>query len=384
MQGKRRAHEGIAIRHRRPCATHRDGGCDCRPAYEASVWSRRDRKPLRRSFPTLAAARAWRSDAQTQLRRGTLRAPTPTTVVEAAEAWTRRAREGVIRARGGQPYKPSTLRGYEEALRLRIVPELGTSRLSALTRNDCQDFVDRLSAQGLDPSTVRNSLLPLRVIYRRAITRGEVAVDPTRGVELPAVRGRRERVASPVEASSLIAAVASNDRALWSTACFAGLRRGELLALEWGDVDLAEGRLRVRRSLDLQAGVIAPKSRAGSRVVPLPTGLRKHLAEHWLRAGRSEDGLVFATATGRHFDPSTVARRAVTAWRAAGLQPITLHECRHTYASLMIAAGVNAKALSTYMGHASITVTLDRYGHLLPGNEREAAGRLDQYLDAAQ
>jgi integrase len=75
------------------------------------------------------------------------------------------------------------------------------------------------------------------------------------------------------------------------------------------------------------------------------------------------------------------ACRARAVWIAADLQPITLHECRHTYASLMIAAGVNAKALSTYLGHASITVTLDRYGHLLPGNEREAAGRLDRYLD---
>ena len=73
-------------------------------------------------------------------------------------------------------------------------------------------------------------------------------------------------------------------------------------------------------------------------------------------------------------------RRAHEAWRERGLCPIGLHECRHTYASLMIAAGVNAKALSTYMGHSSITVTLDRYGHLMPGNEREAGAMLDAYL----
>ncbi|MBA2579299.1 MAG: tyrosine-type recombinase/integrase, partial [Thermoleophilaceae bacterium] len=69
------------------------------------------------------------------------------------------------------------------------------------------------------------------------------------------------------------------------------------------------------------------------------------------------------------------------AW--AGLGSITLHECRHTFASLMIAAGVNAKALSTYMGHANIAITLDRYGHLMPGNEEEAAGLLDAYLERA-
>jgi len=78
-----------------------------------------------------------------------------------------------------------------------------------------------------------------------------------------------------------------------------------------------------------------------------------------------------------------VRRRALAAWIRAGLEPIGLHEARHTFASLMIAAGVNAKALSTYMGHANIAITLDRYGHLMPGNEEQAAGLLDAYLSTA-
>ena len=76
-------------------------------------------------------------------------------------------------------------------------------------------------------------------------------------------------------------------------------------------------------------------------------------------------------------------RRARKSWKEAKLSPIGLHECRHTYAAFMIAAGVNPKALSTYMGHSSITVTLDRYGHLMPGSEREAAGMLATYLERA-
>lgn len=80
------------------------------------------------------------------------------------------------------------------------------------------------------------------------------------------------------------------------------------------------------------------------------------------------------------FTPSNVRKRANAAWARAGFEPIGLHECRHTFASLMIAADVNAKALSTYMGHSSVTITLDRYGHLMPGNESEAANRLDAYL----
>src|SRR5262249_22972169 len=92
------------------------------------------------------------------------------------------------------------------------------------------------------------------------------------------------------------------------------------------------------------------------------------------------DGLVFGVSTVSPFSPSTLAWRADRAWRKAKLERITLHECRHTYASLMIDAGVNPKALSTYMGHANIGITLHRYGHLMPGNENEAAGLLDAYL----
>lgn len=93
------------------------------------------------------------------------------------------------------------------------------------------------------------------------------------------------------------------------------------------------------------------------------------------------------------FDDSSLAARAATAWRKMNaerlerslepLEPITLHEARHTYASLMIAAGVNAKALCTYMGHSSVTITYDRYGHLMPGNEDEAAALLGAYLGRA-
>jgi integrase len=93
-------------------------------------------------------------------------------------------------------------------------------------------------------------------------------------------------------------------------------------------------------------------------------------------------GFVFGREDGRTFAPSSVVLRAETAWAAAGLTPIGLHECRHTFASFMIAAGVNAKALSTYMGHASVTITFDRYGHLMPGNDAEAARLLDRYLEA--
>jgi integrase len=135
------------------------------------------------------------------------------------------------------------------------------------------------------------------------------------------------------------------------------------------------------RHPDPREGLIEPKSRAGKRAVPIPRVLSAELARHRLATGSS--GLTFGRAPDTPFQPTTINNRAARAWEAAGPQPITLHEARHTYASMMIAAGVNAKALSTYMGHAGVAITYDRYGHLMPGNEAEAAVLLDTYLSAA-
>jgi integrase len=181
------------------------------------------------------------------------------------------------------------------------------------------------------------------------------------------------------ECVALLAALPESDRPLWATAMYAGLRRGELMALRIEDVDLATGRIHVRRSWDVIEGEIAPKSAKGDRSVPVPAVLRDYLDEHLMSLEWSE-GLVFGVSAVTPFWPSPTRERADRAWERADLNPITLHECRHTFASLMIAAGVNAKALSTYMGHANISITLDRYGHLMPGNEEEAAALLDAFL----
>jgi integrase len=245
-----------------------------------------------------------------------------------------------------------------------------------------QDLADRLLRRGEEASTIRNTLMPLRAIFRRAVARGDVAVNPTTGLELPAVRGRRDRIVSPERAAKLLDALPEGDRAMWATALYGGLRRGELQALRWDDVDLAKGVIRVERAWDVREGQIESKSRAGRRTVPIAVVLRRdYLVEHKQRTGGR--GHVFARANGKPFDAVTIGERSKNAWRRVELEPITLHEARHTFASLMIAAGVNAKALATYMGHASVTITYDRYGHLMPGNETEAAALLDAYLARA-
>jgi integrase len=164
---------------------------------------------------------------------------------------------------------------------------------------------------------------------------------------------------------------------------YAGLRRGELQALRTEDVDLANGVIRVEFGREYRDGEIPLKSKAGRRKVPISAVLRDFLAVRFADCGYSGTDRLFGVRSGASpFDAASLTRRADRAWKAAGMERITLHECRHTFASLMIAAGVNAKALQSFMGHANISITLDRYGHLMPGSEAEAAGLLDAYLSA--
>ena len=130
--------------------------------------------PPPRTFPTLSAARAWRSEAQVAVRRGALRLGSQVTLRQAADAWLRGAKAGTIRSRSGHPYKPSVLRTYEAHLKNRLLPELGGRRLSQISRRELQDYSERLLQEGLSASSVRNILMPLRAIYRRAIYRSEV------------------------------------------------------------------------------------------------------------------------------------------------------------------------------------------------------------------
>jgi integrase len=388
---------GVRQRHSRNC--NRKARCDC--PWQASVYSKRDGKKIRQMFPSRAAATAWREDKLRALKRGELRAPVATTVRQAGEGLLAGARDGSIPTVSGDRYKPATIRGYKVSLDKRILPAMGDLRLTEVHRRDVQDLADRLTDEGFSASTVQNTLDPLRVIFRRAIRREEViAVDPTEGLELRRPVGTRERIAAPDEAAALIAVLPDAERALWATAFYAGLRRGELQALRWSDVDLAGRVIRVTRGWDAIEGEQDVKSAAGKRRVPILEPLVRELVGYKARAGRDGDALVFGPTGVRPFSPETVRRHSLTAWgwkevpnpkaerpkmvwikaRDDAAESITLHEGRHTCASILIAAGVNAKALSVIMGHSTITMTFDTYGHLLPGGLDEVAAATNAYL----
>jgi integrase len=286
----------------------------------------------------------------------------------------------------------------------------------------------------------------MQAIYRRARSREGLPINPTHDLELPAPAPTEVEIVAPEVAARLLEEVPGEDRALWATALYAGLRYGELRALRWSAVDLAGGTIRVRESWDAKEGPIPPKTKTSQRTTPMPGLLRDLLMERKLASSEVEDEtLVFGTSAETPFQAAVIYRRADKAWDVAaatracvgrfgtatpetdvqcremieflaeqgycrrtigaGLQlgygtvrrvladrreadhakpgiaaGLRLHQARHTYASFMIAAGVNAKALSTFMGHSSIKVTFDLYGHLMPGTEAEAAALLDRFL----
>jgi integrase len=291
------------------------------------------------------------------------------------DQWLVALRSGQVCNRSGDPYKPSAIRGYEQTLRLRVLPHLGHHRLGEIQPRDVQALTDRLVAAGWSPATIDAALTPLRALYRRAVARGEARHNPTLRIEKPAVRPKTKHVARP--RAGRAPTPRPGGRRPRAVGCDvlrrAAPRRTDRAALGGrrprdrhhpGATRLGHGRSH-------RGG---PKSRRGRRTVPVAATLRDHLDQHRLDTGG--DNRVFAS-------PNWVASangRARARWETRGLPALTLHEGRHTFASLMIAAGVNAKALSTYMGHATIAVTYDLYGHLFPGSEAQAAGLLDTYL----
>lgn len=386
--------EGIRKLHSKGCPAKGGGRCRCKAGYEAAVFSKRKGGKIRKTFDRESEAKSWRADMKSALGKGidpspTL-APTWKTIGEAWEEWLSLAKRGALQNRSRKPFKPSTLRSYEQVMRLRVLPTWEGVPMVAVKRGMLQKFADGL-AEDLSPSAIQVTFLPLRALYRRALALEEPGIDfdPCAGLSLPAVNSRRDRIAAPVEAKALIEAIPkADDRAIWATAMYAGLRRGELRALRREDVDLAAGVIHVRKGWDPVEGEIALKSEAGLRRVPIAATLRDYLLERISSRDFEPGDRIFGNRKRQAFSADKLQMRADEAWEAAGLERITLHECRHTFASTMIDAmvrsphGLNPKALQTFMGHSKISVTFDVYGKLMPGAEAQGAEILDAYLTA--
>jgi integrase len=387
--------EGIQECHKSSCAAHaltkamRDGlavsgkrgpRCTCQPTYRASVAYGTRGKRERQTFATLGQAVYWRRNKTKLVKDNRLDSPTRLTVRNAGEQLLSGMRTGAVRTKSGGEYAGSVIASYESSLQSHLYPLVGARQLADLKRHDIQQVVEHLNSIGKSPSTINNTLNPLRVMYRHAIRRGEISENPTLNLELPAIRGRRDRVATPIEISQLIAAIDSKrDRLYWGIAFYAGLRVGEILALTWGDVDT---EITVRRSwCDKTRAFKEPKTRAGVREVPIIGPLRALLTEYATEVEIPDtNNLLFATANGTPLDQRRFQARADATWQAAGLPRYTAHECRHTMASVFAASNVPIADLCIYMGHATISITMDRYRHMYPEARENAAKLVSAFI----
>ena len=378
------AQPGITLRHAKSCSARRGRSCDCSPAFQSWVYDHRVDRKVYKTHRSAAAAKNWRQDMLVAIRRGEVAAARSTvTVADAVDAWLDGARKGTVRTRGRKPFAGGTIRSVEQNYRLRVAERFGRRRLDRVSLLELQEWVDELDGDGVHPGTIETTVLPLRMAYRRAKTRGEVTHDPTDGLELPQkpVRGSTRR---PPDASLIISVLVgapTPDRAAWAVFMLAGLRRGELLGLRWSDVDLDASTIHAAQQYAPAEAIFKVTKGRRERKVPLGATLAAELRAHRLLTGRRE-GLVFGADGQRAMDTGKFQARADVAWKAAGVQRITPHAGRHLYASMSAAAGTPIERLSRYMGHSSIAVTWDNYGHLFPGDEVADATLQDAFLAA--
>jgi integrase len=297
------------------------------------------------------------------------------TVAEAAERWIRR-----VEAEGRER---STVRQYRQHVNLHIVPRIGTIKLAHLTAAKVETFRDDLLVS-LSRALARKVLTSLKSILKGA-KRGQLAADVSIG------KDKRKRklevgrdIPTPAEIKRLIdAATDGRRRALLLTAALAGLRASELRGLRWTDVDLKTGELHVRQRADRYCKIGAPKSESSVRAIPIAPDVLTALKEWKLACPKGEGGLVFPTGTGHIEHHSNMLRSLTPVMVAAGVvdtagQPkYALHAFRHFFASWCInpkdrgGRELPAKVVQQLLGHSSIVMTLDRYGHLFPrGDDR--------------
>ena len=175
------------------------------------------------------------------------------------------------------------------------------------------------------------------------------------------------------------------DQCVWALAFWAGLRLGELRALRWGDVDEKAGVLHVQRSWDAIEGEVEPKSSAGVRDIPILAPLLPHLAARRASCAWSSEpiGLVLGASRRVALGYTGLRKRSARALAAEGLGHVTLHEARHSFASYLAASGIGIKELTVILGHSSVTVSLDRYGHLFEGALAQTAAQINAWFEAS-
>ena len=268
--------------------------------------------------------------------------------------------------------KPSTIRGYRNAIQAHLLPVFGEMALEDITVQEIERWRAGMKRvrqpRPLSNKTKNNLLVLMHAIFRRAVKLYGLPSNPVAEIDRFRVRASGDiQVFSPEEVWALVRAAGSEvDAAIFLTAAFTGPRRGELLALRWRDVDFAGSTIRVRASY--AAGHITTPKSGKVRAVPMAPDVASALARLGERERfTGEDDFVFAGQAGLPLDGDALSKRYEDALRRAGLRRLRFHDLRHTFGTRMIAKA-DIRRVQEWMGHADIQTTM-KYLHYAPRNE---------------
>ena len=337
-------------------------------------------------------ANTYLSKTLTEISAGTFVESLPDTVEDYLKKWLETAAKPRLRE--------NTYKEYEGLIQRYIRPKLGAMRLSDLRPLDVQKFYASLTEKKLSPRTVRFTHSVLTSAFKQAVRWRMLAHNPCNSVELPRKAATEMQSLTPLEAAKFLRE-ASSDRwsALFVLALATGLRPSEYLGLKWSDIDLEQGIINVQRSLHWRSYKTGdwyfgePKTPRSSRRIPLPASVlrelvnhKRHQGEERLKAGAEYKNLdlVFATGEGQPLIRLNVVQKHFKPILERAKLPATLrlYDLRHSCATLLLAANENPKVVSERLGHASITLTMDTYSHVLPDMQQGASDKLERMLFA--
>lgn len=304
-----------------------------------------------------------REEAEEALRRAIAVAPDQARQFEAIDVAEAGKRYLVNRESYG--LKRSTLMDYESYLRVHLAPFFGNRHLEEISVEDVESFIAAKRNEGKAVKSVANYLGLLHAIFSHAVRRDWCSRNTVALAEKPRTVRRDPdiRFLSAEELEALLAATPDDplgrlERLIYLTAAMTGMRRGELLALRWQDVDWENRLIRVRRNYT-KGEFGTPKSRRSSRSVPLADRVASALRRHFEGTRYKDDiDLVFGRPnSGTVLDPSKLRKRFISAARRAGLRPVRFHDLRHTFGTRMASAGAPLRAVQEWMGHSDYRTT---------------------------
>jgi len=280
----------------------------------------------------------------------------------------------------------STHEQYKGHVKNHLKPYFEKVKINHINFDAIEKFKQHSLAKGVSPTTLCKILITLGAVLTHAVRMHFMDFNPAREVERPkgnSLHGEKDEmiILKPGEIRALLdASLTQKDRVLFMTAVFTGERKGELLGSQWGDVDWPNSQALVRRTFN-HGEFMERKSKASRRRIDLAPQLLHELKKWKLACPKGELDLIFPSENGTLWDAAhMIARHFFPALRRAGLPRMRFHNLRHTYASLLIAQGEHPKYIQTQLGHSSINVTMDIYGHLMDTVNRKAASLLGRSI----